>query len=238
MTANLSYNLQEVCSLCLSYCHRKPSWVQHQSLHEINWCFTPIPPPKCQSGALVCESCRAQQVAVNRYVGTPDRRQTDRKKMALSQPLESLWQHSDWVTRLPLCRLEPRNLKPWLTAISCHRFYVGIAKSETLASESQPKITLKVSCRANYCILHHPTGSGHWQPIINQPSQVHLERHTSFRTDSWSCKMANVFLDVWLACLQLVANPVYIYKMPVWADLSSDPVQNSVNHQGMGCGLF
>lgn len=170
-----------------------------------------------------------------------DTRQKDRqteKKMALSQLLESLWERSDWVTRLPLCRLQPRNLKHWLTAISCHRFYGCIAKAKTLASKSQPKITLNVSCRANYCILDHPTGPGRWQPIINQSSQVHLERHTSFPKDSWSCKMANVFLDVWLACLQLVANPVYIYKMPVWADLSSDPVQNSVNHQGMGCGLF
>lgn len=58
------------------------------------------------------------------------------------------------------------------------------------------------------------------------------------RTDRQNYKMANVILAVWLACSQLVANPVYIYEMPTWADLSSDPAQNSVNHRGMGCGLL
>lgn len=109
-----------------------------------------------------------------------------------------------------------------------------------------------MSCSANQCnlrsvCLHHETvGLCQSCPyrVTKQSSQVPLtvcchDGSDVFRIDSRSYRMANVvFLAVWLACEQLVANPVYIYSMPMWAGLSSHPVQNSVNHQGMGCGLL
>lgn len=79
----------------------------------------------------------------------------------------------------------------------------------------------------------------HSEPFSdNRARSTALTPHLSWEQIGKNYKMANVILAVWLACSQLVANPVYIYEMPTWTDLSSDPAQNSVNHRGMGCGLL
>lgn len=120
---------------------------------------TPSPPWKCQSGTLVCASRWAQQVAVNRYVETPD---WQTKQMTLTQPLES----SCLLTVSTQTRRQDF-LDNW--------FHVCIVISKNVCNQiSNLKKTWAAG--AHECILQYlATGLCRWQPITSSPHTYHLQ---------------------------------------------------------------